>query len=119
MAAQADPAVRDEAIAALSRAAAGGGIEPRFLFGAWVYLGEHERAMAHAEQVLDAGGPFDVEFLFARENAVLRGHPRFGGLLVKTGVDRYWDRAGWPAWCHREGDGIACDPGTKLSAGRP
>ena len=119
MAAQADPALRGEAIAAVSRAADSGGIEPRFLFGAWVYLGEHERAMVHAEQVLDAGRPFDVEFLFARENGVLRGHPRFGGLLAKIGVDRYWDQAGWPTWCHREGDGIACDPGTTLSATQP
>lgn len=119
MAAQADPALRDEAVAAVSRAAAAGGIEPRFLFGAWVYLGEQERAMVHAEQVLDAGYPFDVEFLFARENRALRGHPRFGGLLAKIGVDRYWDQAGWPAWCRREGGGISCDPGTTVSAARP
>lgn len=119
MAAQADPALRGEAVAAVSRAAAAGGIEPRFLFGAWVYLGEHERAVTHAEQMLDKGQPFDVEFLFARENRALRGHPRFGVLLTKIGVDRYWDRAGWPAWCHRESGGIACDPGTTLSAGRP
>jgi TolB-like protein len=119
MAAQADPALRGEAIAAVSQAADSGGIEPRFLFGAWVYLGEHERAMVHAEQMLETGRPFDVEFLFARENGVLRGHPRFGVLLAKIGVDRYWDQAGWPSWCHREGDGIACDPGTTLSATRP
>jgi TolB-like protein/DNA-binding winged helix-turn-helix (wHTH) protein len=119
MAAQADPAVRDEAVAAVSRAAAAGGIEPRFLFGAWVYLGEHERAVAHAEQMLETGQPFDVEFLFARENRALRSHPRFGVLLTRVGVDRYWDQAGWPSWCHREGDGIACDAGTTLSATRP
>jgi TolB-like protein/DNA-binding winged helix-turn-helix (wHTH) protein len=60
MAAQADPALKDAAVAAVVRVAAAGGIEPSFLFGAWVYLGEHERAMTLAEQVLEAGGPFDV-----------------------------------------------------------
>jgi TolB-like protein/DNA-binding winged helix-turn-helix (wHTH) protein len=118
MAAQSDPASRDEAVAAVARAAAAGGIEPRFLFGAWVYLGEYERAMAHAEQMLDSRAPFDVEFLFARENRVLRSHPRFGVLLTKVGVDRYWDEAGWPSWCRRDGDGIRCDPGAPPLAAR-
>ncbi|HUG99649.1 MAG TPA: winged helix-turn-helix domain-containing protein [Gammaproteobacteria bacterium] len=119
MAAQSDPASKDEAVAAVSRAAATDGIEPRFLFGAWVYLGEHERAMAHAEQMLDTESPFDVEFLFARENRALRSHPRFGVLLEKIGVDRYWDQAGWPSWCRRDGGGIACDPGSTPFAARP
>jgi TolB-like protein/DNA-binding winged helix-turn-helix (wHTH) protein len=119
MAAQADPALRDAAVDAVARSAAAGGIEPGFLFGAWIYLGEYERAMTLAEQVLAAAGPFDVEFLFARENRALRSHPRFGALLTKIGLDRYWDQAGWPHWCHRDGDDIACDPGTALSAARP
>jgi TolB-like protein/DNA-binding winged helix-turn-helix (wHTH) protein len=119
MAAQSDPSARAAAVAAVAAAAAAGGIEPSFLFGAWVYLGEQERAMALAESVLDAGGPFDVEFLFARENRALRGHPRFGGLLRKIGLDSYWDQAGWPSWCRRESGDIVCDPGTGLSAARP
>lgn len=117
MAAQSDPAFRGKAVAAVSRAAAANGIEPRFLFGAWVYLGEHERAMDHAEYMLDSGGVFDVEFLFARENHELRAHPRFGVVLAKSGVDRYWDQAGWPAWCRRYDSGIACDPGKTPTTG--
>ena len=33
---------------------------------------------------------FDVEFLFARETALLRCHPRFAELADSIGLARYW-----------------------------
>lgn len=119
MAAQADPARRPEVVAALSEVAAAGAIDPRFLFGAWIYLDELDRAMALAEHMAATMRVFDVEFLFARETREFRGHPRFGTLLAAIGIDRYWDAVGWPAWCRRDDSGIACgDPGPAVSSSR-
>ena len=119
LAAQANPALRPGAVTALEQATATGGVEPRFLFGAWVYLDERERAMELAGQMLAARRPFDVEFLFARETGPLRGHPRFGELLATLGIDRYWDAAGWPAWCRRASAAISCDPSLSPAAATP
>ena len=119
MGAQADPARRPEAVAALNDVAAAGGIDPRFLFGAWIYLDELDRAMALAEHMAATMRVFDVEFLFARETRKFRGHPRFGALLSAIGIDRYWDAVGWPGWCRRDESGIACgDPGPVVSSSR-
>jgi tetratricopeptide (TPR) repeat protein len=109
LAALEDTALLGPAVHAVEAAAAVGGIERRFLFGVWVYLGEHDRAIDLAMQAAAAQRVVDSEFLFAREARELRRHPRFGELLTSVGLDRYWDAVGWPSWCDR--DSVSClDP---------
>lgn len=98
------PAARD----ALARAARERQVSVKYLFGAWVYLGDSDAAMDAAFELLGEPGEFDVEFLFVTETAILRRHPRFAELLRAIGLDRYWDRYGWPAACARHGETIEC-----------
>jgi TolB-like protein/DNA-binding winged helix-turn-helix (wHTH) protein/Tfp pilus assembly protein PilF len=104
-----DPRHRPAAVAAVERAAAARDIPPRYLYGLWLYLGENQRAMDVAFQLLNDPPGFDVEFLFARENRGLRTHPRFGELVIRIGLDRYWDERGWPAFCRRRVEQILCE----------
>jgi adenylate cyclase len=110
MAALRDPAARPAAREALGRAAHEQSIAPQLLYAAWLYLDEVDAALDVVINDL-AGTParFDVEFLFARETAALRRHPRFGEVLVALGLDGYWDRYGWPASCARWNSTIVCD----------
>jgi TolB-like protein/DNA-binding winged helix-turn-helix (wHTH) protein len=103
-----DPTGRPAARAAVARAARERGISPRYLFGAWVYLGDADAAMDVAFELLHQPDELDVEFLFARETSILRRHPRFGELVAAIGLDRYWDQFGWPAMCARRGHAIEC-----------
>jgi TolB-like protein/DNA-binding winged helix-turn-helix (wHTH) protein/tetratricopeptide (TPR) repeat protein len=102
------PAGRPAAVTAVARAAERHAISPQHLFGAWVYLGEADRAMEVALQMVGEPAEFNVEFLFARETALLRRHARFGELVRAIGLDKYWDRYGWPPMCARKGNAIAC-----------
>lgn len=108
LAALEDPAKRPAAVVAVERAVQDHAISLRYQFGVWLYLGEGDKAMAVAQQLLAEHGEFDVEFMFAREAAVLRKHRRFGELVTTLGLDRYWDRYGWPPMCARKGAGIEC-----------
>ncbi|MGB5623971.1 MAG: winged helix-turn-helix domain-containing protein [Gammaproteobacteria bacterium] len=108
IAAQGDPDLRPAAIEAVTRAAAASEVSPRYLYGLWLYLGEADRAMDMAFQLLNDPPSFAVEFLFSRENKALREHPRFAELVSAIGLDRYWDQHGWPAFCQRGGDVIRC-----------
>jgi TolB-like protein/DNA-binding winged helix-turn-helix (wHTH) protein/tetratricopeptide (TPR) repeat protein len=101
--------LREPAVLAVEAAAANGGIDPQFLLGAWVLLGETDRAIELAIQVLAAARMVNVEFLFARETADLRRHPRFGELLAAIGLDRYWEATDWPSWCRRDAGAVACE----------
>jgi TolB-like protein/DNA-binding winged helix-turn-helix (wHTH) protein/tetratricopeptide (TPR) repeat protein len=114
LAALVDPNARPAARAALDIAAREQSIAPHFLYGAWLYLDEVDAAMIVAlEQLLWKPALFDVEFLFARETAALRRHPRYGELVAAIGLDRYWDRYGWPETCARRSGAIVCGgPGT-------
>jgi hypothetical protein len=64
--------------------------------------------MEVAFELLQEPTELDLEFLYARETAILRRHPRFGELVTAIGLDRYWDRFCWPAMCARKGTGIEC-----------
>ena len=119
LAAQTDPGRRAQAIAAVELAATEGTIAQRFLFGAWIYLGEIERAMSLAEHMRIEQQTFDVEFLYARETGLLREHPRFGSLLARIGLDGYWDATGWPSWCRRVGGEIRCEQAMPADAAEP
>jgi TolB-like protein/DNA-binding winged helix-turn-helix (wHTH) protein len=114
VAALVDPNARPAARAALDIAAREQSIAPQFLYGALLYLDEVDAAMTVAlEQLLQKPASFDVEFLFARETAALRRDLRFGELIAAIGLDRYWDRYGWPETCARRNGAIVCGgPGT-------
>jgi TolB-like protein/DNA-binding winged helix-turn-helix (wHTH) protein len=109
LAALASPEQRPQAVAALARAEAERDIPPKYLFGAWLYLDEAERAVDAGLRLANDRPSFNVEFLFSREARGLRSHPRFGELVRAIGLNRYWDRFGWPAMCRKSGETITCD----------
>jgi tetratricopeptide (TPR) repeat protein len=105
----AHPERRPQAVEALARAEKARDVPPKYLFGSWLYLGETERALDAALRLVNDRPSFNVEFVFAREGRELRRHPRFGELVRAIGLNRYWDRFGWPETCHHSGDTITCD----------
>jgi TolB-like protein/DNA-binding winged helix-turn-helix (wHTH) protein/Tfp pilus assembly protein PilF len=105
----AHPDRRLQAVEALARAEAARDVPPKYLFGSWLYLGEAERAVDAGLRLVNDRPSFNVEFVFAREARELRRHPRFGELVRAIGLNRYWDRFGWPAACRKTGDTISCD----------
>ena len=109
IAAQEDSGQRQTAVQAVADAERTGGVKPRLLFGAWIYLGEYDRAMDIANTLIADPANFDVEFLFARESAGFRRHPMFGALVTSLGLDRHWDVYGWPAACNRQGSEVRCE----------
>jgi TolB-like protein/DNA-binding winged helix-turn-helix (wHTH) protein/Tfp pilus assembly protein PilF len=105
----AHPERRPHAVEALARAEEARDVPPKYLFGAWLYLGEAERAVDAGLRLVNDRQSFNVEFIFSREARALRQHPRFGELVRAIGLNRYWDRFGWPAMCRKSGDAISCD----------
>jgi TolB-like protein/DNA-binding winged helix-turn-helix (wHTH) protein/Tfp pilus assembly protein PilF len=105
----AHPERRAQAVEALARAEQARDIPPKYLFGSWLYLGEAERAVDAGLRLANDRPSFNVEFVFSREARALRQHPRFGELVRAIGLNRYWDRFGWPETCRRSGDTINCD----------
>jgi TolB-like protein/DNA-binding winged helix-turn-helix (wHTH) protein/Tfp pilus assembly protein PilF len=103
------PERRPQAVEALARAEAARDIPPKYLFGAWLYVGEVERAVDAGLRLVNDRASFNVEFVFAREARALRQHPRFGELVRAIGLNRYWDQFGWPATCHKSAESITCD----------
>jgi hypothetical protein len=104
----ASPERRAQAVEALARAEQARDVPPKYLFGAWLYLGEAERALDAALRLTNDRPSFNVEFIFSREALPLRQHPRFGELVRAIGLHRYWDRFGWPPMCRKTGEAIAC-----------
>jgi TolB-like protein/DNA-binding winged helix-turn-helix (wHTH) protein/Tfp pilus assembly protein PilF len=103
-----DEAARPAAIEAIAAEGERGGISRGHLFGAWLYLGETDRAMALAFQLIRAPATFDVEFLFSREAAAFRAHPRFPELVRIIGLDKHWEEFGMPAICASEEGDSSC-----------
>jgi len=102
------PARKPQAVEALTRAEEARDIPRKYLFGAWVYLDEPERALATALKLVNDRPSLDAQFIFSREARSLREHPRFGELIRALGLNRYWDRFGWPAMCTKKGEQIVC-----------
>ena len=105
----AEPSRRPQAVEALARAERARDVPPKYLFGSWLYLGEPERAVDAGLRLVNDRPSFNVEFVFSREARELRRHPRFGELVRAIGLNRYWDRFGWPEACRQSGDTITCD----------
>ena len=103
-----DPAKRPAALAALETVAAEGQISLKYLQGALLYLGDADGAIELAFDLLEQPLDFEVEFLFARENVLVRRHRRFGELVRAIGLDEYWDVYGWPTYCARVAERIEC-----------
>lgn len=108
LAALQDERLLPAAVDALTRADEERSISKMYLFGAWVYLNQLDRALDAAFEVVHDPQSFVIEFLFSREAAELRRHPRFAALLRQLGLERYWDEFGWPQMCRRDGDDIVC-----------
>ncbi len=108
LAALEDPSKRPAALAALRAVAADRQISLKYLQGALLYLGDADGAITVAFDLLNEPVEFEVEFLFARENELVRRHPRFADLVRAIGLVDYWDAYGWPANCTHSGESIAC-----------
>jgi TolB-like protein/DNA-binding winged helix-turn-helix (wHTH) protein len=105
----AHPERRPQAVAALARAEEARDVPPKYLFGAWLYVEEAERAIDAGLRLVNDRPSFNVEFVFSREARAVRQHPRFGELVRAIGLNRYWDRFGWPDACRKSGETISCD----------
>lgn len=103
-----DSSKGEAAEAALEHAAQANEIDALLHFGALVVDQRHERALrwlAERPRLRTR----ELEFaLHAREAAGLRRLPEFGAVLSRFGIDRYWDRYGWPKQCARAGAAITC-----------
>ncbi|HEY5666114.1 MAG TPA: winged helix-turn-helix domain-containing protein [Gammaproteobacteria bacterium] len=96
-----DPALRPRAAAAVERASLSGSLSGQYVYGAWVLLGETERAIEAALDLIDERpGSMSVEFLFAPETRLLRQHPRFAEIVRELELDDYW--AADPANCPQQ-----------------
>jgi len=100
---------REAAVAALATAEDGREVSRRYAFGAWMMLGEDDRALRSALELARDPIEFEVEFVFSREARGLRRHPRFGELVGALGLDAYWDVAGWPPGCQRQAGRVLCE----------
>jgi TolB-like protein/DNA-binding winged helix-turn-helix (wHTH) protein/Tfp pilus assembly protein PilF len=104
-----DDGAREAAVAALARAERERDVSRRYAFGAWLMLGEDDRALGSALELAHDPSEFAVEFIFSREAHGLRQHPRFGELAAALGLDAYWDAAGWPPGCRRQAERVLCE----------
>jgi TolB-like protein len=103
-----DQDLRAEAVAAVIEAEQKGQIAMRYLFGAWLYLDETDRAIDIALSLVKDRPSFSPETLFIEEAGRLRSNPRFAELVRAIGLDRYWDNFGWPELCKRVEEEIVC-----------
>jgi TolB-like protein/DNA-binding winged helix-turn-helix (wHTH) protein/tetratricopeptide (TPR) repeat protein len=108
LAALADPALRPAAVAAVEAAERDRNISGRYALGAWMYLGEDDRALQAVLDLLPDRGEFEVELLFSREARGVRTHQRFGEVLAQLGLVEYWDATSWPDACRRLEGAIKC-----------
>jgi TolB-like protein/DNA-binding winged helix-turn-helix (wHTH) protein/Tfp pilus assembly protein PilF len=108
LAALANPSLRPAAVAAVEAAEQQRNISKRYALGAWMYLGEDERALRAVLELLPDRSEFEVELLFSREARGVRTHERFGVVLAQLGLVEYWDATSWPDACRRVDGAIRC-----------
>lgn len=109
MDAMANPKHLPPAIEAVEQAERNGDVPRLFSYGIWTYLGQKDRALDAAFELVEDRPNFNTEFLFSRESAVLRDHPRFTALLERIGLPAYWEEFGWADRCSQENGSIRCD----------
>jgi tetratricopeptide (TPR) repeat protein len=108
LAALADPRARPTAVAAVADAERERNISRRYALGAWLYLGEDERALHAVLDLMRDRAEFEEELLFSREARGLRRQEGFGEVLERLGLIEYWDATGWPDACARVDGVIRC-----------
>lgn len=97
------------AIEAVENAERNGDIPRLFSYGIWTYLRQKDRALEEAFELIEDRPNFNTEFLFSRESAVLRDHPKFTTLLEHIGLPVYWQEFGWADKCYPKNGSISCD----------
>ena len=102
-----DPARTPDALEAVKMAQSQQSIPDAMLFYAAVLLNQPDLAFETVERLIE-NKSLTVEFLFAPEASGLRRDPRFAGLLSEVGLDNYWDKYGWPAFCKSQLSTIIC-----------
>jgi len=96
------------ALDALNRDYEAGKLGVSMYVGALFFVGDIDGFYAAMERVVASGEPFDVEVFFSRMGRPFRKDPRFAPLMMELGLIDFWDRAGWPDLCAREGTRIVC-----------
>jgi hypothetical protein len=76
--------------------------------GALFFVGDIDGLYAAMDRVVASGEPFDVEVFFSRMGRPFRKDPRFVPLMTELGLIDFWDRAGWPDLCARDGGRVVC-----------
>jgi tetratricopeptide (TPR) repeat protein len=104
----ADPEMAIPAVEAVAKAEENGDVPQLFLIGVWSYLQQDDRALDVAFSLVQDRPDFNTEFLFSREASSLRSNPRFGELVERIGLRRYWEEFGWPNMCQPVGTTLAC-----------
>ena len=89
-----DPALRAEALVAISESSSAGLLDPLIEVPARVALGDIDGAMSVARLLEEPGEAFEMDILFIRELLPLRQHPEFLDLMENLGVQAYWDESG-------------------------
>ena len=94
-----DPEKIPLALDAIDLASAEGRLTPRIEITVRTMFGDLDGAMLVGRSLEEPGEAFETEVLFLPELLPLRQHPEFLDLMMKIGVQEYWDDAGciWSA----------------------
>jgi len=98
-----DPSKRQEAHALVAQMSADGTLAARVEITLWVILGDSERAMAVARQLVN-GEVFEADILFIEQFQLLRDHPDFRPLMEEIGMTEHWSSVG----CEWKDAGLQC-----------
>jgi len=99
---------KQAALDALARDYAAGSLGTPMYVGALFFVGDIDGLYAAMDRVVASGEPFDVEVFFSRMGRPFRKDPRFVPLMTELGLIDFWDRAGWPDLCARDGGRVVC-----------
>jgi len=89
-----DPALREQALAAVDKASAEGRLILQIEVILRMMLGDTDGALAVARMLVQPGAAFEMELLFLPEFLPLRRRPEFLELMDALGVTEYWAQAG-------------------------
>ncbi len=99
---------KQAALDALASDFAAGSLGVPMYVGALFFVGDIDGLYAAMDKVVASGEPFDVELFFSRMGRPFRKDARFTPLMMRLGLVDFWDKAGWPDLCAREGARVVC-----------